>query len=209
MPRKLNEHIVAIPAIVLEEYHVDNLGIVSDFQLKQKDIILAQREFLETTNDFRQVLPVVVFTHKGLVWAYKRTKKGNEQGLHDQVSVAVGGHWDLEDIISESMFKSNINVDFSLEVALDREISEEVDLQSLVLKKSQLCTLAASVTEVDKKHLAIIQCYELLSMDIESSEDELESMGFLHPNELLEKEKSGEITLETWAQVACKTLLDK
>ena len=58
MSRKLNEHIVAILASTVNS-RVGDEGILKDFELKGSDIILGQRDFLETTNDFRQVLPVV------------------------------------------------------------------------------------------------------------------------------------------------------
>lgn len=205
--RKLTEHIVAIPSYKLNDYESDEDGIVKDFTLKQEDIILAQREYLETTEAFRQVLPVVVFTYRGLVWAYKRTKSGNEANLHDQVSVAVGGHWDLSDIKVSQFNKSDINVGESVKLALDREIDEEVNINADIVSVNNLCTLAANVTSTDRKHLAIMNRFELSLPFMESSEPDLESIGFVNPKELLEMHETGKIKLETWGLVACKRLI--
>lgn len=208
MSRVLNEHIVAILASTVN-HRADASGIVDGFELEGKDLILGQRDQLETTTAFRQVLPVVIFTHKGLVWAYKRTKAGNEKGLHDQVSVAVGGHWDLEDIKTTFASDSVINVPASVAVALAREISEEIFLgDTQVIHKEYLCALAASVTEVDKKHIAMIYKYEVDLPEIDANEPDLESMGFVSPQKLLDQNEAGNIHLETWAKVACSSLVN-
>ena len=49
-----------------------------DYELQAGDIVVMRRHELEMDYRYRQVLPVLVFTHEGKVWAYKRTEKGGE-----------------------------------------------------------------------------------------------------------------------------------
>ena len=174
-----------------------------DYELQAGDIVVMRRHELEMDYRYRQVLPVLVFTHEGKVWAYKRTEKGGEKGLHNQVGVAVGGHFDLADLVFE---KSVIDAEASVAKAVAREIDEEVTLNGAAVVNTRRLdkVVAADVTGVDAKHIAMVTIVELDKPLVESNEEELETMGFLTPRELLD----GDYHLETWAEIICK-LLDK
>ncbi len=83
-----------------------------------------RRSELEETNEFRQVIPYVVFTHDDSVLVYSRTKKGSESELFDKCSIGFGGHIDdevqLYDVHTSSGFVSAIIV------SMVRELHEEV-----------------------------------------------------------------------------------
>lgn len=172
-----------------------------DFTLENGDVIIARRHELEHDYRFRQVLPVVVFTHQGRLWAYKRTDKGGEKGLHNQVSVAVGGHFDLADVVFTN---SAIDIKASLDKAVSREIREEVTLHDAkVVSSRQLDkVIAADITGVDAKHIALVTVVELDQPTVTSNEDELETLGFMSPEALLD----GGYHLETWASIICRLL---
>ena len=116
---KHQEHIVCIKSSLVANRRD---GLV-EYELKASDLMLGQRAVLEHDQEFRQVLPISVFTHQGRVWAYERTSKGGESRLHNKVAVAVGGHWDLADLVIEG---GCINLDRSLQRAVERELEEEV-----------------------------------------------------------------------------------
>lgn len=193
-------HIVAIDAKNLE---LRENGYC-DFDLKPEHIIIAQRNMLENNPDYRQVLSVAVFTCKGKVWSYLRTKKGNEPSLHDNVAVAVGGHWDLADVVFNK--DSVIDLETSLSNAFKREIKEEVVVGAKEVSRHMMPKLmAADITPTDRKHVAIITVIELDDEKVDVAENQLQGIGFKDPQELLD----GDYNLETWAIMVCESLLKK
>lgn len=194
---KHQEHIVCVKASVVK--HREH-GFV-DYKLKLSDLMLGQRAMLENDDDFRQVLPISIFMHKGKVWAYERTSKGGESRLHNKVAVAVGGHWDMADITTENGI---IDLEASLQKAMERELEEEVELTSKVVKSVQLPKMiCADDTEVDRVHTAMVYVHELDGEGIKSAEDQLKTIGFLSPQDLLE----GDYNIEAWARIICEILV--
>lgn len=197
MSKKHQEHIVCIKASAVK--HREH-GFV-DYDLNLSDLMLGQRAMLENDDDFRQVLPISIFTHNGKVWAYERTSKGGESRLHNKIAVAVGGHWDMDDILTKD---GVIDLEASLQKAMDRELEEEVKLTSSVIKSTRLKKmLCADDTEVDRVHMGMIYMHELDGEGIESAEDQLKTVGFVSPQELLE----GDYNIEVWARIVCEILL--
>lgn len=196
---KHQEHIVCIKSnLVAHREH----GLV-DYELRAADLMLGQRAALEVDDNFRQVLPVSVFIYKGKVWAYERTTKGGESRLHNKVAIAVGGHWDLEDI---EIVGGCIDLGASLKKAIDRELEEEVSITSNIIATHQLpLKICADDTEVDRVHLGMVWVHELDGEGITSAEDQLDEIGFVEPDELL----SGKYNSEGWARIICKMLIVK
>ena len=194
--KKHQEHIVCIKSEKVQ--HRKN-GFV-DYNLNNQDLMLGQRFALESDEDFRQLLPISIFTYNGKVWAYERTSKGGESRLHNKIAVAVGGHWDLDDLVIEN---SIIDLEASLAKATARELQEEVKLWSKIVKSYELDKkICADDTEVDRVHMAVVYVHELDGEGIESAEDQLKSVGFVSPNKLL----TGEYNLEAWARIICEIL---
>lgn len=194
---KHQEHIVCIKS---DKVTSRKDGLVS-YDLQLKDLMLGQRAVLEQDLDFRQVLPVSVFLYKGAIWAYERTKKGGESRLHNKIAVAVGGHWDLADLhITEGL----IDLEKSLEAAINRELDEEISLSSKIIRTYKLPQMiCADDTDVDKVHLGIVWIHELDGDGIASAEDQLEAIGFVSPQRLV----SGEFNIENWAKIICNAIL--
>ena len=193
---KHQEHIVCVKSSL---FNKRENGLV-DYTLKVSDLMLGQRAVLENDVDFRQVLPISIFMNNGKIWAYERTPKGGESRLHNKVSVAVGGHWDMDDIVTSD---GVIDVNGSFAKAMDREIEEEISLTSKIIKTYQLPkVICADDTEVDRLHIAIVYVHELDGEGIDSSEDQLKTTGLLSPKELLE----GDYNLESWARIICEIL---
>lgn len=190
-------HIVCVKA----SHFLDRVNGLADYTLKSDHLILGRRALLENDPDFRQILPEFVLIHEGKVWAYRRAKSGGESRLHGKVAVNVGGHWDLDDLITTN---SVIDLEASLENAAQRELSEEIDVQSSVLSRTQMekC-ICADDTPVDRLHLAIVYFIELDGTDVASKEEQLDAMGFFEPEELLD----GDYELETWARITCEQLI--
>lgn len=198
MSTKHQEHIVCIKSSHVA--HKAN-GFV-DYQLERQDLMLGQRSVLEHDEDFRQVLPISIFTCQGKVWAYERTAKGGESRLHNKIAVAVGGHWDMADLVIEN---SIINLPLSLEQAMARELAEEVKLTSKIVNSYKLDKMiCADESEVDRVHLGMVWVHELDGEGLESAEDQLKTIGFVTPKELL----NGDYNMEAWAKIICN-IIDK
>jgi predicted NUDIX family phosphoesterase len=193
---KHQEHIVCIKSSHVK--HREHGFVEYDLQLK--DLMLGQRAVLEGDDDFRQVLPISVFTCNGKVWAYERTSKGGESRLHNKVAVAVGGHWDMADIIIN---EGVIDLEASLKQAVDRELEEEINLTSKIINTTRLPKMiCADTTEVDRVHLGMVWLHELDGEGIESAEDQLKTIGFVSPEELLSERYNAEV----WAKIICNIL---
>lgn len=196
---KHQEHIVCIKSKLVEHHK----GGFVDYELKASELMFGARFKLEQDPDFRQVLPVAVFTHKGKVWLYERTSSGGEARLHHSHAIAIGGHWDLDDIVSVD---SVINLEQSISKAMQRELDEEVCLASKIISSRKLPKMiCADDTEVDRVHVAVVTLHELDGERVESAEDQLKPLGFFTPQELLK----GDFNLETWARIICEMLVDE
>jgi len=194
--KKHQEHIVCVKA---SHFNSRQGGFV-DYKLKLEHLILGQRAVLENDSDFRQVLPITIFMNDGKVWAYERTTTSGETRLHNKIALAVGGHWDIEDIVLDN---GVIDLEASLEKAVNRELEEEINLDSSILTQYQLekC-ICADETEVDKVHLALVTVVELDGQKLTPSENKLKSLGFISPEALL----LGDYNLETWARLIAEIL---
>ena len=195
--KKHQEHIVCIKSDkVKNRQH----GFV-EYELNNADLMIGQRASLEQDDDFRQLLPISIFTYQGKVWAYERTSKGGESRLHNKIAVAVGGHWDLGDLIFEN---SIIDLKKSLSQTMARELEEEILLTSSILRTTELSKkICADDTEVDRVHIAVVYVHELDGEGIKSSEEQLKTVGFVSPDELL----SGDYNIEAWARIICEILV--
>ncbi len=194
---KHQEHIVCI-----KSDRAINLGNgTAIYDLSLGDLMLGQRERLENDEEFRQVLPISVFIHQGSVWAYERTKKGGETRLHNKIAIAVGGHWDMSDIVIRN---GVIDLPSSLDTAIKRELDEEIRLTSNIINSYRLpFAICSDETEVDRVHLGLIWVHELDGTGIEAVEDQLHEIGFVSPLELL----NGKYNLETWAKIICHMIM--
>lgn len=63
--------------------------------------------------------------------------------------------------------------------------------------------ICADDTEVDRVHMAMIYMHELDGEGIESAEDQLKTVGFVSPQELLD----GDYNIEVWARIVCEILV--
>lgn len=198
MTKKHQEHIVCISSDhVKHRAH----GFV-DYELDRSHIMLGQRAVLEQDDRFRQLLPVAILLHDGKIWAYRRAPSGGETRLHGLIAVAIGGHFDACDVVLND---SVVDIETSIDIALRRELSEEIDMnvnitRSYTFKKA----LCADDTEVDRLHMAIVNVYEVDGNDVKPSEDALENLGFVTPESLLD----GDQPIEAWTKYICQLLVD-
>ena len=160
---------------------------------------LEELDPLETSTDtaILQLIPYVVIHHGGKVAAYVRPNKGNEARLHGKVSVGLGGHVDLADVIHTD---SVLDLDATLRDACVREVEEEVSLKvdPATIKWSGL--IYRKDGPVDRVHLGIvaeIHADDRMLKAISSSEETGE-IRFTNPSTI--EADMAEYEIEAWTR---------
>lgn len=173
----------------------------------QEGVVLGQREALEKDESKRQFLPYVVMSKeedgKIKVFAYRRGKGVGEARLSGNVSIGIGGHIDMVDVIHDD---SVINVVGTIMNAMSRELGEEVILQDAgeALNLGSIGILLDNSNAVGKVHMGMVILAQLPpEAKVECKEEELETLGFMTPQELLD---SG-LPLENWTKILCESFV--
>lgn len=184
-------------------------------------VVIGQRERLEMDNNIRQILPYTILSRlrQGVeeFFLYQRTHKVGESRLGGKISVGLGGHIDLDDVV----FKDNIiNLQATVEAANIREFCEEVvattnDDQDIDL--AQVFTLTSDKFEIrnvgfinDKSdavgqvHFAVVNAIRVpADWQFVCREDELVTYGWYTASEALERFGA---QLESWSNIVLKAL---
>lgn len=175
-----------------------------------KELGLEPNVFINGDNLYRQLLPYTVFKVKGKnkYFTYRRTTKVGEARLSGNCSIGFGGHVDLADVVFDSI-ASTIDLPTTLFDASLRELNEELqisdELHDLVVNETIEPVLFGLVNDnsnsVGQLHLGIVNVYEVNEQDIvDVNEDELEFLGALTPNEILNNNP------ESWTAIIIKEL---
>ncbi|PNR95771.1 NUDIX hydrolase [Petrotoga sp. 9PWA.NaAc.5.4] len=124
----MNEQILAVSnRIINEKINADFKNFIkikfSDFGKILEYGNFYERNKIESDNNFRQIIPYVVFKNKeNKILVLKRTQNQGEKRLHNKISIGIGGHINKNDIgISKEQTFFN---------GMDREINEELWLTS-------------------------------------------------------------------------------
>jgi predicted NUDIX family phosphoesterase len=171
-------------------------------------VVIGRRFELERDPAKRQLLPYIIVRQRGRdgilrYMPYRRTKKGGEPGLHDQVSIGYGGHIDFADIIAE---ESIIQLQPTIMQSALREMKKEELKARRRADAAKFDALTIGFADefivahfdVHMVHLGIVMIADLpAELEIESAEDQLVSMPPMCARELLD---SG-LPIEYWSQV--------
>lgn len=192
------EHIVCLRA---ENLKKSKDGLI-DYAVKNEDVIIAQREFLESTTDFRQIIPNVVLMANGKVFLYERTKAGSEKDLHTRKSVSVDGHLDLKDVVFDD--NSVIDIHTSIRNSLEREMTGELKIKSKILSLEPIDKyLSSEESEVSKKNIGFTFIAQLDGEFVESNEPDIHPLGFFEPIDILLDQEN----TEYWTDLICEHLI--
>lgn len=174
-------------------------------------LVLGCRESLEKDESNRQFILYAVpmrsngRTGKAEFFAYRRGKGVGEGRLLGNVSVGIGGHVDLADVVhSESV----INLNSTIGIALTREIKEEVKFSGgeCELDLFSAGLLLDDSNEVGRVHLGVVMGLLLPDhIDMDCAEPELDTLGFMTAEELL----SGTYPLENWTRIVLEHFQSK
>ena len=179
--------------------------------MSQKDLIIGQREALETDPTYRQIIPYICLAKTGengetLFYPYVRTKVSGEERLKGNVSIGFGGHIDLADVAHED---SIINLLETVGAAAARELEEEVDLSgggeesSVDLFDNGL--LIDDSNEVGKVHIGVVLT-AMIPKEINPSSKE-EALELLEPMTARQLLDSG-LPVENWTKIVLESVVD-
>lgn len=138
-------------------------------------LLLQESEFrirgeLEKDPNYKQIIPQIVLRHQHKYFLHQ-IKNGTESRLQDMMPLPLGGH------VEE--FDQNQEKDI-LQTALERELYEEVTIDSQIISKEFLGLIyLENGNSVNHVHVALAYLYELDGTDVHIAEDGLEEIGFV------------------------------
>ncbi|MDY0097516.1 MAG: hypothetical protein RBS01_04170 [Candidatus Dojkabacteria bacterium] len=163
-------------------------GLDKYIKLLNEESEFRVREKLEQDPSYKQVIAQVILRYKDKYFLHRQVNRSEER-LNSLCPLALGGHTEEFDM------KEGENI---LDVALDRELHEEVDLQSKILKKELLGLIyIEDENPVNAVHVGLFYVYDLDGMDVHTKEEGLEDIGFVSLDYL----KSNKETLTFWSRV--------
>lgn len=155
---------------------------------------------------FIQIIPYYLFRNKGRFLHYLRPDKGNETRLHGKVSIGVGGHIDVADVITNE--DGGIDLTATLVRSGKREGSEEIGIDIADDSFRFIGTIYATDTEVDRVHLGIVGICDLTDEQAEglTVNEEIMDHGFKTLAEIRSETDSDPLkTLETWTRLVIES----
>jgi predicted NUDIX family phosphoesterase len=154
---------------------------------------LGPRPHLEEMPSFRQIIPYVALKCGDRWVRYTRTPAGGEQRLHGRVSIGLGGHIDLSDVVATG---DAIDLVQTLKAAARREVEEElVGVEPVSQRWAGL--LVDNDSPVGRVHIGVVAVWELASVPHGSGEDAIGDTGLT----TLEELKNDEAQMETWSSL--------
>ena len=146
------------------------------------------RDELEDDDSYKQVIAQVILRYKDKYFLHRQVNR-SEDRLNSLCPLALGGHTEEFDM------KEGEDI---LDVALERELHEEVELKSKILKKKLLGLMyIEDENPVNRVHVGLFYVYDLDGIDVHIKEEGLEDIGFVSLDYL----KTNKETLTFWSRV--------
>lgn len=185
------ENVLVIPTHLIP--HIQGRQGISVFHDKNElDIFLRDgrmffnpKDKMETDENFRQLIPYVVFVHGNQVYTYQRLK--GEQRLNGKMSIGVGGHINFDDYGKDDPYTTGML----------REIEEEVKIGCGVRSHRLIGFINDESTPVGRVHLGVLHIIELESTQVFSVDEAMKDVGFLS----IETLSLGIGEYEVWSQM--------
>ena len=178
----------------------------------QSSLIIGERDSLESNELFRQLLPYVVITQVGAdnktrFFVYQRGKGVGEGRLLGKVSIGIGGHIDLVDVVHKD---SIIDLPQTIGGSMSRELQEEILFDHPRSEEGEgdsqinifsLGTLIDNTDTVGRVHVGLVMNAQVAEgVTMQTVEPELVTLGMMTPQELLD---SG-LPLENWTRIVAE-----
>lgn len=168
--------------------------------------IIAQREFLETSESYRQLISYTVLRKPdGTIFVYQRGKGVGEQRLAGDYSCGIGGHVEVSDVIWAN---NEPNLVETVRISVWRELYEECGLTPSETKAEDinLCYfINDNSNPVGRVHLGLVAIVSV-EQDFEATmqEVELEAYGWKSASEIANLEGA-----ENWTTLVAQYIVDR
>lgn len=205
------EQVLVIPTAVFHEIgHFQGFSAQVDRYLPRLlacgELSYRPRGEMEEDPSFKQLIPYVVFRHRGpdgevTIFNYQRGGGGGEARLRAKRSVGVGGH--ISTIDAQAVQAASASGDVYRQ-GLERELAEEVSIDSPYVE-SCLGLINDDETEVGKVHLGVVHAFDLQTPTVAPREDDIVDAGF-RPLHKIAAELD---RYESWSQIVVRALVDE
>ncbi len=192
-----------------DEYILSDLPLLEDLDFELQDRAICEEDYTRL-----QPLPYITIfnrTNKKF-FTYLRGKSGDEDRIHDMLSIGLGGHIEEEpndNTPLSTIILNNINNELKEEANIALNSSEIVDLYNTIINKDYKL-IYTTFDKVNQLHLCMWFCIEL----DEERLNKFEEMVILEPRwftfdefEKMIKETGTE--LEYWTRLTYKMLKEK
>src|SRR3990167_324317 len=159
------------------------------------NLINAKKEFhwrsiMETDENYKQVIPYLIFQFQDLFFVMQRKETASEQRLKNKLSIGIGGHIRKEDISSKSLF------DWAR-----REFAEEINYDGK-FETELIGALNDDSNSVGKVHLGIVFL-------LKGDSDQIKVRSELKSGYLVKKEDLETLVpkIETWSKIVSQYLI--
>jgi len=228
----MDEQVLVVPASLLDELgrfqgFCDDVKRYLPVLLGSGQTDYRLRGEMEQDPHFKQLIPYVVFRHRGedgvwRVFHYTRGSGQGEQRLHAKKSVGVGGHISLEDNQQPDAYLAGMQRELLEEVSFGGELSdvflggvtsvEDLSLESDGTLRQKL--VAGGMTgqpiglinddsnAVGQVHLGVVHIVDLQEPWVRAREKDLLDAGFTGPDGIRAEWER----FETWSQIALEYL---
>jgi predicted NUDIX family phosphoesterase len=201
MSQVATEHVLVVPTEVFRRLGYFQ-GFCGDTERYLRGLLdpahtsYRPRLAMEQDPSFKQLIPYVIFCHRGAaggpkLFQYTRGKGQGESRLHAKRSIGIGGHISADDSALASAYEEGMR----------RELEEEVIIDT-PYHGQMVGLINDDETEVGQVHLGVVHLLDVERPAIQPRESEIIEAGFRPVSELL-----ADISrFETWSQICLKAL---
>jgi len=165
-------------------------------QIVQKGLF-RKRSLLEEDPSFKQLIPYALISSEGSFYLFKRGSGQNEERLHHQLTLGVGGHMNpCKAVVSEEQYIIH---------ELKRELFEELKLSNscLINNIGFFGFINDDTIAVGRAHIGLLYHITLSNKEVTVKERDKMTAAWIEKAELSEIYAE----LETWSQIAFDCLI--
>lgn len=159
-------------------FHLASDRVITS-RLKDAGLWLGPRSHLESDEAFRQIIPYIVLRRGDYVVCYRRSNAGAEHRLHGRLSLGLGGHIDMADVVSVD---GKLDLDATLLGAAMRELSEELAPMN-ILSRRWVGMLVENDSSVGRVHLGVVGVWSIGPEPIGAAEEAVREARLLRVEE--------------------------
>jgi predicted NUDIX family phosphoesterase len=193
----LDEYVMVIPTEALwEAGHFQGLTFATEkyFRLIEDSRItrFLRRKDIENDQNYKQIIPYVIFMHQETIFSYRRGKLLKEKRLLGAYSIGIGGHI--------SVFDTNLFTE-TYKQGMAREIYEEIRVDANY-DQHLAAMINDDTNDVGRVHFGVVHLFELEQPHVHPKEKSINEAMFI-PLPKLENEIE---KYENWSQICIRNI---